>query len=80
MIPETVRAREMQRIWNTLEGNIDRERFKSVQMLLKIQHDDAVTWRDGCVLYFQTFAKMPIPQGLEKPAHDLEYYMIHDPR
>ena len=71
---------EMQRIWNSLEEKIDREQFESVNMLLKIQHDDAVTWRDGCVLYFQTFSNLPIPEGLEKPEHELEYYMIHDPR
>ena len=35
---------------------------------------------DGCVFYFQTFSKLPIPEGLEKPQYDLEYYMIHDPR
>jgi hypothetical protein len=25
-------------------------------------------------------AKLPIPKGLEKPEHDLEYYVVHDPR
>jgi alpha-glucuronidase len=73
-------VREMQRLWNSLEVKIDQEQFESVQMLLKIQYNDAVTWRDGCVLYFQTFSKLPIPEGLKKPQHDLEYYMIHDPR
>jgi len=28
------------------------------------------------VLYFQTFSNLPIPEGLEKPEHDLEYYII----
>lgn len=65
---------------NALEGKIDQEQYKSVQMLLKIQYDDAVTWRNGCVLYFQTFSNLPIPEDLEKPEHDLEYYMVHDPR
>ena len=23
---------------------------------------------------FQTFSKLPIPEGYEKPEHDLEYY------
>ncbi len=73
-------VREMQRLWNSLEGKIDQGQFESVQMLLKIQYNDAVTWRDGCVLYFQTFSKLPIPEGLKKPQHDLEYYMINDPR
>ncbi len=73
-------VREMQRIWNSLEGKIDQEQFESVHMFLQIQQEDAVTWRDGCVLYFQTFSHIPIPEGLEKPEYDLEYYKIHDPR
>jgi alpha-glucuronidase len=70
---------ETQKIWNSLKGKIDDEEFNSVRMLLKIQHEDAVKWRDGCVLYFQTFSKSPIPDGLEKPKHDLEYYETHNP-
>jgi alpha-glucuronidase len=36
--------------------------------------DDAETWKWGCLLYFQTFSKMPIPDATGKPAHDLNYY------
>ena len=49
-------------------------------MLLKIQYENAVKWRNGTVLYFQTFSNMPIPEELEKPEHDPEYYMVHNPR
>ena len=73
-------VREMQRLWNSLEGKIDQEQFNNVNSLLKIQEDDAVRWRNGCVLYFQTFSKLPIPEGLETPEHDLDYYIVHDPR
>ncbi|HEU5291126.1 MAG TPA: alpha-glucuronidase family glycosyl hydrolase [Cyclobacteriaceae bacterium] len=65
----------MQKTWNSLEGKIDPDRFKQVKMLLNIQHDEAVWWRDACVLYFQTFSKRPIPSGLEKPLNTLDYYM-----
>jgi alpha-glucuronidase len=65
----------MQKTWNSLEGKIDTERFKQVKMLLNIQHDEAVWWRDACVLYFQSFSKRPIPAGLEKPLNSLDYYM-----
>jgi hypothetical protein len=41
-----------------------------------MQYDAAVKWRDGSVLYFQTFSHLPIPEGLEKPKHDLDYYII----
>ena len=56
------------------------EEFNSEQMLLKLQYENAVKWRDGCVLYFQTFSKLPIPSGLPAPEHDLEYYEAHNPK
>ncbi len=68
-------VRWMQDKWNKLEGLIDNERFEMVQALLKIQERDAVRWRDSCVLYFQTFSNMPIPDGYPLPEHDLEHYM-----
>lgn len=40
--------------------------------LLLIQEKEARWWRDACVLYFQTFAKLALPAGSEKPEHSLE--------
>ena len=71
---------EIQRIWNLLERKIDEEEFERNQALLKIQHEDAIRWRDGCVQYFQAFSRLPIPAGLKAPERDLRYYMIHNPR
>lgn len=68
-------VRWMQRMWNTLENRIDPYRFSQVKMLLNIQEKEAVLWRNSCVLYFQTFSRRPIPEGLEKPEHSLDYYM-----
>lgn len=62
--------------WNSLEGKIDEISFKSVKARLQLQYDDAVLWRDGCILYFQAFSKLPIPEELEKPEHDLKYYIV----
>ena len=70
---DTVRA--MRRGWDALEGRIDAERFRDVQTFLGIQEREAVWWRDACILYFQTFSRMPIPAGYETPAHTLEDYM-----
>lgn len=67
-------VRWMQRAWNNMKGLIDDERFEQVKMLLTIQEKEAVWWRNACVLYFQTFSKMPIPQGFEQPDKSLEYY------
>ncbi len=67
-------VREMQKIWNSLKGKIDYEEWHSEQMYLKIQENEAVWWRNSCVLYFQTFSHMSIPAGLEKPDKKLKYY------
>ncbi|GHT38082.1 xylan alpha-1,2-glucuronidase [Bacteroidia bacterium] len=64
-------AREFQKVWDRQEGALDTERFHAVQSRLKIQSRDAVWWRDACLLYFQEFAKQPIPYDIERPVHDL---------
>ena len=67
-------VRGMRKLWDSMEGKIDAERFNHVKQLLKVQEDEAIWWRDGCVLYFQTFSKRPIPSQHEHPKHTLEYY------
>lgn len=61
-------------IWNSLKDEIDAERFNHVKMLLNIQQKEAKWWRDASILYFQTFSKRDLPQGLKKPDKTLEYY------
>jgi alpha-glucuronidase len=67
-------VRWMQQQWNTLQKFIDEERFEQVKMFLKIQEKDAVWWCNACLLYFQTFSKMPLPAHYEQPDKTLEYY------
>lgn len=64
----------MQQEWNGLKKMMDKERFQEVTMLLSMQQKEALWWRNACVLYFQTFSKMPLPQGFEQPAKDLSFY------
>lgn len=68
-------ARWMNKAWDELQGKVDEERYNSVKMSLNIQEKEARWWRNSCVLYFQSFSGKPIPAGLEKPEHSLEYYM-----
>lgn len=63
---------DYQKIWDKNKAYIDHERFTDVQSKLKIQSEDAVWWKDACLLYFQTFSKQPIPADIEKPVHNLE--------
>jgi alpha-glucuronidase len=65
---------EMQKTWSAMAPYIDAERYHKVTMLLKIQLKEARWWRDACLLYFQEFSGLPLPAGVEKPAHSLEYY------
>ncbi|GEO11430.1 xylan alpha-1,2-glucuronidase [Segetibacter aerophilus] len=67
-------VRVMQKEWNSLEKLVDKQRFNQVKMLLAVQEKEAVWWRNSCLLYFQTFSKMPIPPSYEKPDQTLEYY------
>lgn len=60
--------------WNSLKKNIDEDRFVQVSQLLSIQLKDAIWWRNACLLYFQTFSKMPIPTNYEQPDKTLDYY------
>ncbi len=68
-------ARWLQQTWASLEGKVDEERFTHVASFLQIQVDEAVWWRDACLLYFQQFSKMPLPSGVEPPAETLDYYL-----
>lgn len=65
-------VRDYQKIWDQMEPYIDSQRFTEIQSKLKIQSKDAVWWKDACLLYFQTFSKMPIPYDIERPVHELE--------
>jgi alpha-glucuronidase len=68
----------MQKEWNSLEGKIDSEEFEFVKKKMVKQLQLAEWWRNSCVLYFQQFSKMPIPEGLEKPKESLEFYEKFD--
>lgn len=68
------RVKQMQTDWNALKPLVDKQRFEQVRQLLDIQHQEAIWWRNACLLYFQTFSKMPIPAQFEKPDKTLEYY------
>jgi alpha-glucuronidase len=64
----------MQQTWDSLSAFVDDVRFEHVTTLLRIQEQEARWWRDACLLYFQTFSKLPIPSEYEQPAETLDYY------
>jgi alpha-glucuronidase len=68
-------VRRFQKIWDQQGGRIDPERFKAVQYKLREQLRDAIWWRDGVLLYFQSINGLPIPFELEWPMNKLEDLM-----
>jgi len=47
---------QMERLWKSLAGKIDPQRYREVGEKLKEQHIDAELWRDVCLKYFHQFA------------------------
>lgn len=70
----TNKVKEMIAQWQSIKPYIDEERFIQVHQLLNVQYKEAIWWRNACLLYFQTFSKMPIPAEYEQPDKLLEYY------
>ena len=69
---EEVRAMRSQ--WETLEPQMDPQRFQDVAAFLRIQEKEAKWWRDASVAYFQSISGKPLPQGAPPPEHSLEHY------
>ena len=67
-------VKKMQNDWESIKGLIDNERFYHVSQLLNIQANEAIWWRNACLLYFQQFSKQPIPANYEQPNKTLDYY------
>jgi alpha-glucuronidase len=67
-------VRATRKEWDGLAGFIDSERHAEVAKKLALQERDAIHWRDSVLLYFQTFSKRPLPNGVEKAPKTLEEY------
>ncbi len=73
-------VKQFQKTWDAMDAYVDKDIFFSVQKKLKRQVLDAQVYKDGCLLYFQTFSKRKIPLELERPVYDLEYLKAVDMR
>tara|TARA_R110002051_G_scaffold8980_8_gene36380 strand:- start:6463 stop:8637 length:2175 start_codon:yes stop_codon:yes gene_type:complete len=60
--------------WDDAKPYVTESEYNEVKMLLQIQLKEAKWWRDACLLYFQTFSQKELPEGVEKPTQNLEYY------
>ncbi|MEZ7914045.1 alpha-glucuronidase [Macellibacteroides fermentans] len=66
-------VRQFQKVWDQVEPYVDADRFAAVQRRLRNQSGNTQIWKDGCLLYFQQFSKMPIPYDIARPVYDLDY-------
>jgi alpha-glucuronidase len=64
----------MRRTWLGLESFVDAERYAQISAFLAIQEHEAQWWRDANIAFFQSLSKRPLPDGVQPPAHSLEYY------
>jgi alpha-glucuronidase len=71
-------VRGFQKTWDRVQPYVDSERFLDVQQMLRRQTRDAQIWKDGCILYFQQFSRMPIPDEVERPMYELPVLMKKD--
>jgi alpha-glucuronidase len=67
-------VRGMRDTWESVAKFIDPQRHEQTAAFLAIQEKEAKWWRDASIAYFQTFSRRPVPDGLEPPAHSLDYY------
>ena len=67
-------VRAMRRSWATLAPHVDPGRHAEVAQYLAIQEDEAQWWRDACIAYFQSLARLPLPAGEPPPRHSLDQY------
>jgi len=65
-------VRGFQKTWDRVQPYVDSERFLDIQRMLRRHTRDAQIWKDGCILYFQQFSRLPIPYDVERPIYDLD--------
>lgn len=62
-------------VWESVKPYVDASTYADVVERLDTQARDARWWRDACLLYFQRFSGMPIPEGVGKSEKKLEEFM-----
>ncbi len=60
--------------WSALKPYVDNARYEDISARLKIQTREARWWRDASLAYFGSVSGLPLPEGVRKPEHPLEYY------
>ena len=64
----------MNATWAKMRPYVDDERFRITADFLTVQAGSAREWRDASIAYFQSLSGLPLPAGVEPPAHTLDWY------
>lgn len=62
----------MRQRWAAAQTYVDPELYRDVAERLVVQARDAEWWKDGCLLYFGQFSRMPWPADVAAPVHSLD--------
>lgn len=65
-------AFQMHSLWLPSVEDIDDGVVADMEQRLCCQQDDAIWWRDACLLYFQQFSAQPWPTTAGEPIHTLD--------
>ena len=65
---------ELLSTWQSLSNKIDDYRYEQIESLLKIQQEEAIWWKNSCLLYFQQFSQQEFPTEIKAPTGQLEAY------
>ena len=70
----------MQKTWDRVGELVDPERARQTAAFLAVQRAEAGWWRDASIAYWQSLNHLPLPPGVAKPAHSLDWYRaLHFP-
>ncbi|QDH79174.1 alpha-glucuronidase [Echinicola soli] len=65
--------------WESIKNHVDDQRYDQVLTFLQIQHNEAIWWKDACLLYFQQFSQKPLPEGVPQPEFPLDHFQNYKP-
>ena len=68
----TVRSMKVE--WQALAPFVDAQRHAAVAAKLDRQLVEAQWWRDASIAYFQIASRLPLPEGVAPPRHNLAWY------
>lgn len=63
--------------WESVKECVNDKLYNEVAQKLNTQYEDAVWWHDACLLYFQQYSKMGIPQGTTHTLEDMMNFKIN---